>query len=518
MIRGIYSGITGMKSFQDAIGVTSNNIANAQTFGYKSKKAVFEDLFYQSTPAKKGSGGFAGTNPQSIGNGVRVAATKTNLNQGTINYTGGKTDVGIEGSGFFVLGDIDGANNQYTRKGTFQLSEDNRLVNDSGQYVLGWNKDVTTGEVDIFKKPEPIQVQLDAAVKGQATTEAAVSGNLDFNMNVGESVRFQFPSYDDAGNRTNVELEYVKTGQNQYRYVAIPNEAFAESESIKGVFMNTKEVASLPEFEKGDYIIDVTSPTVAGGQATINVYKPSDTGKTNPIITKNVDNVEQPITLKDASGNEWMTVDYKEISASDPATTNSATFTVGDVGDVQFGMNGRVQSITPLGLAGGPAQTEPELEYTSALTGQVNTFAIDMNSITNYSTDTSIGIGEVDGNPAASVRDFSISDDGIILAQYSDGSVREIAQMAMATFANPQGLQPIGSGNVKESATSGLPRITASGEAGAGTIRAQTLENSNVDLSSEFVDLMMFQKAFQANTKIIQVSDEVVTGVINLIR
>lgn len=518
MIGSIYSGITGMKAFQDALGVTSNNIANAQTTGFKGKKAVFEDLFYQSSPAKKGNGDYAGINPQSTGGGVKIAAIRTDYSQGTLNGTGGKTDVGIEGEGYFVLGDINGQNNEYTKKGSFQLSENNRLVSDSGQYVLGWNSDVATGQLDTLGRPEPLYVQLDAAVKGEATTEAELTGNLNNNMEIGESTRIQFPSYDDAGNRTNIELELVKTGDNTYRYAAIPNESFLESASIKSVFLNTKEVANLADFEKGEYIIETTSPTTPGGQATINVYKPSDTGKTSPVLTQTVQNIEQAVTLKDAAGNNWMTVDYKNVPESNPATVDSATFTIGDVGDIAFAMNGRMESVTPLGYTGGPVQNNPEVTFISAKTGLTNSFNLGLEALTNYNTDTSVSVSEVDGNAAASVRDYSISDDGIILAQYSDGSLRQIGQIAMATFANTQGLESVASGNVRESATSGLPNITVSGNGGAGSIRAQVLENSNVDLASEFVDLMMFQKAFQANTKIIQVSDEVVSGVIGLIR
>lgn len=511
MIRSMYSGISGMKAFQEALGVTSNNIANAQTTGFKGNKAVFEDLFYQTSPARRGSEDFAGTNPQSMGSGVKISSIRTDTNQGALNRTGGKTDVGIEGEGYFVLGNSEGNENVYTRKGTFQLSEDSRLVNDSGQFVLGWNVNQETGEINTFGKPVPIYIELDAAVQGEATSAASLTGNLNNEMKVGDSTRLQFPSYDVAGNRTNIEVEFIKTGPNAFKYAAIPNESFVASESVKSVFIDTANVVTSPDFEKGQYIIETISPAVPGGQATINVYKPSDTLRSSPVITQNVDNIEQSVTLKDALGNSWMTIDYQGMTGAGP---DEASFSVGDLGDVTFGVNGRIESIVPTTVG----QTTPEIGFVSAETGQTNTFGLNMNALTSFNTDTAVAVSDVDGNAAASVRDYSVSDDGVILAQYSDGSLREIGKMAMANFANPQGLEKIGSSNLAVSATSGLPTISASGEAGMGRIRAQALENSNVDLSSEFVDLMMFQKAFQANTKIIQVSDEVVSGVINLIR
>lgn len=119
MIKALYTSISGMNATQNALSVTSNNIANAQTVGYKTK-AMFDDLLYNNSVGAKGDDRYAGTNPKSIGNGVKMSGTVTDYTDGTITLTGGKTQAALEGNGFFVVGDSKGGNMEFTRKGHLQ--------------------------------------------------------------------------------------------------------------------------------------------------------------------------------------------------------------------------------------------------------------------------------------------------------------------------------------------------------------------------------------------------------------
>lgn len=290
MIQSFYTGVTGMKAFQDGLSVTSNNLANAQTIGYKKQKAIFNDLLYKNSTGSQASNGYAGTNPTSIGSGSRMTGTSTDYTGGSLTFTNGKTDAAIDGSGFFILGDETATTLEYTRKGTFGLSEDGYLVNDEGKYVLAYpaTAGVVNGPVDTDDKPERIQ---------------------------------------------------IKMGED--------------------------------------------------GEANAAGSKP---------------------------------------------------------------------------------------------------------------------------------KDYAITDNGYVMVQYEDGTFQPIGQLGVATFPNEKGLMKTGNGNYIVAPASGDPAYSLSGENGAGKIRGGTTEASNVDLSAEFVDLMLYQKGFQGNSKAVKVSDDVLNDVINLIR
>ena len=104
MIKALYTSITGMSATQNALSVTSNNIANAQTAGYKKQKAIFDDLLYNNTVGSRGDGSYAGTNPKSVGNGLKFSGTATDFSDGSITLTGEKMETAIEGNGLFIVG------------------------------------------------------------------------------------------------------------------------------------------------------------------------------------------------------------------------------------------------------------------------------------------------------------------------------------------------------------------------------------------------------------------------------
>ena len=143
---------------------------------------------------------------------------------------------------------------------------------------------------------------------------------------------------------------------------------------------------------------------------------------------------------------------------------------------------------------------------------------LDLSGLTNYPTGKTISTTEVTGRPAAIANDYSISDGGFVMMRYSDGSMKVVGQLAVATFPNSGGLMKTGNGNYIATPSAGIPGIGVAGENGAGNVRGSAKESSNVDLSVEFVDLMLYQRGFQGNAKVIKVSDEVLNEVVNLIR
>ncbi len=144
MLRSLFAGISGLRVNQTMLDVTGNNIANANTIGFKSSSTVFQDTLSQMLTASSGPGtGLGGTNPIQVGLGVQVAATNTNFNQGSNQTTGQPTDLMINGDGMFVV--MRGTEATYTRAGAFTWDKDGTLVSPGGGRVQGFALDPKTG-------------------------------------------------------------------------------------------------------------------------------------------------------------------------------------------------------------------------------------------------------------------------------------------------------------------------------------------------------------------------------------
>ncbi len=137
MYKALYTSMTVMNASQNALSVTSNNIANAQTVGYKKQKAIVDELLYNNTVGSRGDGAYAGTNPMSIGNGVKFSGTSTDFSDGSITLTPDKMETAIEGNGLFLVGDRNAGNVEYTIKRSFAVSKDRNVIHRCGQYVCG---------------------------------------------------------------------------------------------------------------------------------------------------------------------------------------------------------------------------------------------------------------------------------------------------------------------------------------------------------------------------------------------
>ncbi|EEL41104.1 Flagellar hook protein FlgE [Bacillus toyonensis] len=407
MIKALYTSITGMNATQNALSVTSNNIANAQTVGYKKQKAMFDDLLYNNSIGAKSDGKYAGTNPKSIGNGVKMSGTVTDYSDGTITLTGGKTQAAMEGNGFFVVGDSKGGNMEFTRKGTFGISSDYYITNTEGQYVFAYPANEATGEVDLSGIPGPLQIPMGTAIGGIRTSKGTIKGNIPTGE---KQITQDLPVYDNAGNTWTMRVEFKQTSEHNYTYkVQMRNDSKKETEF--------KDVQG------------------AGGNMTFDAV-----GNPNP----------------------------KEQRANIP-------------------FDG----------------------------GSIN---LDLSHLTNHPTDKTLSVTDVDGRAAATVKDCFIADGGYVMVKYSDGSMKSAGQLAVAMFPNEGGLMKTGNGNYTATNTTGILALGASGQNGAGKVRGGAQEGANVDLSIEFVDLMLYQRGFQGNAKVIKVSDEVLNEVVNLIR
>ncbi|YAR63819.1 flagellar hook protein FlgE [Bacillus cytotoxicus] len=467
MIKSLYTSISGMSAMQNALSVTSNNIANAQTVGYKKQKAVFDDLLYNNTVGAKGDDTKAGTNPKSIGNGVKFSGTSTDYNGGSITMTGINGQVAIEGNGFFVVGDSQGNGVQYTRKGTFGKSENNYIVNGEGQYVLAYKLD-EDGKPDTSHPAGPISIPLGSAIDGEVSSKGSLIGNLSRDN---KKIIHDFPVFNKSGDNITmrVQIEQVTELVDPDLPIGADGKPILPKDDKGNPIKPEKVEKPVP----GKYKYTVLTRNNSKNEKEFTpIADDKAPGEKKPTLTKTLE--FDPITGKLTRTDEAV--------VRDPVTKEVIK---GGQVDIPFGGD---------------------------------TFKLNLSQLTNLPTKDTLDHKDVNGRALTVAMDYKISDNGYVMVTYSDNSTRAVSQLAVATFKNQDGLMKVGNGNYVPTASAGDPFIGVAEQNGAGKIIGGAQEGSNVDLSVEFVDLMLYQRGFQGNAKVIKVSDDVLNEVVNLIR
>lgn len=218
-LNALFTGASGLQANSASLDVIGNNLANSNTNGFKSQRALFSDLLYQTINA--GSGATAttgGSNPTQLGFGVNVGAISSSFNQGNVNGTGRNLDFGIQGTGFFVLSD--GVNESYTRNGSFDVDSNGFLVDPStGNRV---QRVGTSGEgsatLPAFQVAgnQDIRIPIGAGVQGTPTTSVNYRGNLNAGMAVGETYTTSIQVYDTQSTPRSFSVTFTKTAANTF--------------------------------------------------------------------------------------------------------------------------------------------------------------------------------------------------------------------------------------------------------------------------------------------------------------
>lgn len=426
ILSSLYTGVSGLSAQGEALGVIGDNIANANTTGFKASRAEFQDIVAKSLK------GILGGNQ--IGRGVKIGAVNPILVQGNVDATEKTTDLAISGDGYFVLKGSDGES--FTRDGSFKFDKEGYLVTNDYQRVQGFTTDE---DGKIINKLGDIRFPR-ALVPARATEKIRMDVNLDSRTATTKTFDPQRPyetshystgieMYDSQGNKHLVNMFFVKTADRQWDYYGM---------------VDGKEVTGGTEGELAQ---------VVGGRITFTVD-----GK--------LDTEEQNMTAFNFKGGALQNQKV-EIDFGDSITTDQGE---GVNGSKQFGK-------------------ESDL----------------------------ISWGQ-DGAAAGSITNLSFNDEGVLTALYSNGETKDLAQIALAKFENPEAMFKVGNNRFKEARDSGAPAVGSPNRAGRGKIFAKSLERSTVDLAMEFVNLIQNQRGFQANAKTITTTDELLGEVINLKR
>ncbi|KAB0481632.1 flagellar hook protein FlgE [Pseudomonas reinekei] len=432
-------GLSGLYAANKQLDVTGNNIANVATVGFKSSRAEFEDV-YSATRL--------GTGSKTTGSGVRLANVSQQFTQGDINNTGNVLDMGINGSGFFVLNDSGSLS--YTRAGTFKVDKEGYVTNTDGTarlqgYGVDANGKIINGVLT--------DLRIDTSnLAPKTTTNVSSTINLDSKSDVIDQVANPFdPSkpgtaftkqfttqiYDTQGNKHQMDQYMVKTGANTWDvYTLIDGRNPDGSDPMNAA---SRPVPSTMAFDTSGKLVSVTTPGTP------------------------------PVVSPDLKITGWI-----------PGKVTNGVW-------------------APNGAAADPAGV-----------------TVAMGNTTQFNADSARSIPDQNGYATGQITNLTIDGSGVMLANFSNYQTKPIGQLALASFTNEQGLQPVGGTSWKETYASGQPGYDAPQTGSLGEIHSNSLEESNVNVTNELVDLIKAQSNYQANAKTISTQSTIMQTIIQM--
>lgn len=568
MMRALYSGVAGLKTHQTRMDVIGNNIANVNTTAYKSSSMTFSELMSQTTQKASGANattGVGGTNAKQIGLGVKAGAINTAITtQGSAQSTGNPFDIMITGDNFFVVSN--GSENFFTRDGSFYVDgAGNLAMTSTGYNVMGWGVDETTGNI---KQDTVTALRIMSAANmtypPEATTKANISGILDendkdvtsangktVNLNFfdarGYSYTAKFTFKQSGGDKTNeysmelnkildstgaeIDISKLKFGnrsqQKMETKVTLNTDAYKWDGKVLKTKDGTTEVANLADIFKADGSLITPADDAAAQKqqkaldaiAKAYGYEGSTDEFLNLYITSTA-NKDKQLTIQDLLGNMMAGKTTDVLPADGSAITMEGRYFEGTT--VVFNKDtGKLESV------GGSTTNLNVNAAFSALGGNFSDVTIDLSECTNYDNKGTSTIGATSGDldglgtgrRLGDMIGVFIQKDGMIYANYDNGMTKLLGQIATAAFANASGLEKEGDNLYSATLNSGeFDGIGVDITAGGGYMSPGQLEMSNVDLSSEFTEMITTQRGFQANSRIITVSDTLLEELTNLKR
>ena len=569
MMRSLYSGVAGLKTHQTRMDVIGNNIANVNTTAYKSSSMTFSELMSQTTQKASGANattGVGGTNAKQIGLGVKAGAINTAITtQGSAQSTGNPFDIMITGDNFFVVSN--GSENFFTRDGSFYVDgAGNLAMTSTGYNVMGWGVDETTGNI---KQDTVTALRIMSAANmtypPEATTQANISGILDqndkdvtsangktVNLNFfdarGYSYTAKFTFKQSGGNATNeYSMELSKLLDSTGKEIDISQVTFGDKDLSQtmsaSVKLNTDsyrwDQAQLKD-AKGNVVADLAN--IFDNNGDYKTDDPEAVQNNLDAIAKaygyegSTDEFLKLFATAKAGGTTPVTVeDMLKNMAKNPTATIANADVLPKTKDEELTITGRKfdgttvvfdKNTGKLSEVRGGNGFKANVNF-SALGGNFSDITIDLSECTNYDNKGTSTIGATSGDldglgtgrRLGDMIGVSIQKDGMIYASYDNGMTKLLGQIATAAFANASGLEKEGDNLYSATLNSGeFDGIGVDITAGGGYMSTGQLEMSNVDLSSEFTEMITTQRGFQANSRIITVSDTLLEELTNLKR
>jgi len=547
-MRSLFSGVSGLKTHQTKMDVIGNNISNVNTVAFKSSSTTFSDIMYQTTSQASGATETrGGTNAKQIGLGVTNGATKISITSaGAAQSTGDALDIRLTDTNttnFFIVNN--GSENLFTRAGSFYIDGNGNLaMTTTGYLVMGWQVDESSGTRVILKDTvSALRVMQPSNLTSapEATTQATFSGVVDknddqFNSSNGYVRSFTF--YDNLGYSYTAKFAIRKINGTDGEYtIELSRITDSDGNDILADYVagggNISDIFG--EATQTNYSVN-TGYTITSGGDNNSVIQISD-GETTYTYSETYTDT----TTNTTYSNVFVSATGKVVTlATVCGYTNSTAIeglAIGEDGssfDITTASSAlkfdtKLGTLTYAGAAGSTTIT-----MNSALLGPsdedaaISNITIDFSELLNYdNSGTSTVVadkGAADGTTGAgkklgTMTGLSIQSNGEIYGSYSNGNTVLLGQIAVAQFANASGLEEMGNNCYQTTLNSGeFDGIGVDISADGSSMNTGQLEMSNVDLSAEFTDMITTQRGFQANSRIITVSDTMLEELINLKR
>ena len=473
--------LSGLNASSKGIDIVTNNIANSGTVGFKSSQGHFADVFAASLQAAGSS---------QVGIGVSVTNVAQQFTQGNITATNNPLDIAVNGAGFFRMEDASGAQS-YTRNGQFSVDKNGFMVNDQGLFLSGFQ-----GQNGTIVRSTPVPIFLDPS--DLAAVATGTSGALDgfegvrgnFNLDsrslpptvawpVASAVpgpltipadAYNYSSaltiYDSLGNPHTMSLYYVKvSGSNP-----VPPAPNTSAWDVHVVVDGTQEANISFDGVAQDPLNPKRIVFDSTGQMDTTIV-----GNSSWNIQVNLDGVTTDLQAAD-------------VAAGLPARPNNAA-----------------KPIIGVSPAVGPA-----------VAGATDGFKFDLTGTTSFGSVNGVNRLEQDGYSSGRLTGVAIADDGTVTGRYSNGQAKDLAQVVLVNFTNPNGLKPIGGNQWLETSASGAGTVGAPGTSSLGVLQSSAVEESNTDLTKELVDMIVQQRSYQANAQSIKTQDSILNTLVNL--
>jgi flagellar hook protein FlgE len=474
----LFSGISGLTTLGEAMTVIGDNIANISTVGFKASRVTFQDILSQTVSTSAGTA--------QVGRGTSLSDISSSFAQGSFESTNSTTDLAIGGQGFFIVRDPNNENNEfYTRAGEFRFDKDGNFINPGGYIVRGWALDPDTGE--------------DLGTIGDIRLSSFTSSPSETTM-LSSIVNLDSRGVNNAVG-SNQELSTRWNGDSLQDENLSPNDyVYQTTLKVYDSLGSTHDITIY--FDKGE---DAADPI----WEFIVTCNPAEDSRT---VT---DDAHRGLL---ARGTIEFNATSGRISGTDSSVTLSlnngdGTWTPNLDNSAALANNGYF-AIEPEFIGGSPMSVR--LNFGARWNGTV--WVNDSLSTTQYATASSTVFQSANGYGAGDLQSVTVSTDGVITGLYSNGQVIPLYRVALAKFQNVQGLYKEGGNLFRETRLSGDPITGRPGSSGLGSISTNSLEQSNVDLATEFVRMITTQRGYQANTKVITVTDQMLQELINLKR
>lgn len=537
LLKSLDSGVSGLRAFQTKMDVIGNNIANVETSGFKSSRVSFSEMLSQSISSGGGleSAPIAGAQ---VGLGVRIASIDRDFNQGSLQATGRKTDLALEGKGFFMVSD--GVQKFLTRSGNFAFNKDGFFVDQAGRKVQGFNANAS-GEVLASGTTRDIRIDFENVFEPQATQNVFVAGNLDANTSKVQVVQAQSALTTTSGALANSGSDLNDLAQTSTPLVAGDQISFdftlndGTNQTITHTYSAGDTINDLLTTLNGglgaaegavslvDGLMVLRSAQAGDSQLSIDNVSMSGTGDINFPgfqVNQSGDTGSQTMstTVYDELGRAHTLV--LKMTQSDTNTWDyEANFlegeqiTSGGTGTITFDESGNLSSSSNIAMDFDPGNGANPVSFTVNLGNPENG-----SRITQYAGSSSANVVSQDGYSQGQLVDFSIDGSGFINGIYDNGRNVKLAQIAIGDVSNYNGLESIGNGLYRNTVASGDITMNTAEELAETNMNSGVLEGSNVDLAREFTDMITSQRAYQSNARVITTADELLAEAVNLKR